>query len=236
MKKAAVLVFSSVGYDKKEVAVGKQPVLNVTLDFNSQNLDQVVIVAYGKQKKATVTGAIASIGTKELKQSPAANLAASLAGRLPGLTAIQTSGEPGKDAVSLYLRGQGTINGQTPVILVDGVPRDLTYIDPNEVESVTILKDASSTSVFGVRGANGVILVTTKRGQTNKPEISFSAKTGIQGFTTLPNILNSFEWATLKNQENINDGNPRNFPRQRLIITGCRTIPSTIQIITIRKY
>ncbi len=84
MKKAAVLVFSSVGYDKKEVAVGKQPVLNVTLDFNSQNLDQVVIVAYGKQKKATVTGAIASIGTKELKQSPAANLAASLAGRLPG--------------------------------------------------------------------------------------------------------------------------------------------------------
>ncbi|MET4082729.1 TonB-linked SusC/RagA family outer membrane protein [Pedobacter sp. UYP30] len=216
VNKAAVLVFSSIGFEKKEVAVGNQTVINVSLDFNNQNLDQVVVVAYGKQKKATVTGAIASIGTKELKQSPAANLAASLAGRLPGLTAIQSSGEPGKDAVSLYLRGQGTINGQTPVILVDGVPRDLTYIDPNEVESVTILKDASSTAMFGVRGANGVILVTTRRGKTNKPEISFSAETGAQEFTRLPNILSSFEWATLRNQENTNDGNPLEFSQAAL--------------------
>jgi len=216
VKKAAVLVISSIGFENKEVAVGKQSVINISLDFNVQNLDQVVVVAYGSQKKATVTGAIATISTKEVKQSPAANLAASLAGRLPGLTAIQSSGEPGKDAVSLYLRGQGTINGQTPVILVDGVPRDLTYIDPNEVESVTILKDASSTAMFGVRGANGVILVTTRRGKTNKPEISFSAESGAQAFTRLPNILNSYSWATLKNQEDINDGNPAEFSQAAL--------------------
>lgn len=207
VQKSATLTFNHVGYVEQQIKVNNQTVVNVSLQPSENNMDQVVVVAYGSQKKATVTGAIASISTKEVKQSPAANLAASLAGRLPGLTAIQSSGEPGKDAVSLYLRGQGTINGQTPVILVDGVPRDITYIDPNEVESVTILKDASSTAVFGVRGANGVILVTTRRGRTDRPEINFTAESGVQTFTRLPESLNSFEWASLQNQMNLNDGN-----------------------------
>jgi TonB-linked SusC/RagA family outer membrane protein len=202
----ATLTINSVGYKTQNVVIGKELNITVRLESAAQDLDQVVVVAYGTQKKATVTGAIATISTKELKQSPAANLSASLAGRLPGLTAVQSSGEPGKDAVSLYLRGQGTINGQTPVILVDGVPRDITYIDPNEVESVTILKDASSTAVFGVRGANGVILVTTRRGKTDRPEINFTAEGGAQSFTRLPKSLNSFEWANIRNQMNTNDG------------------------------
>lgn len=214
--KTDVLVFSRVGFDTREIGVGNQTEINVSLDATAQNMDQVVVVAYGRQRKATVTGAIATISPKEIKQSPAANLAASLAGRLPGLTAIQRSGEPGKDAVSLYLRGQGTINGQTPVILVDGVPRDITYIDPNEVESVTILKDASSTAMFGVRGANGVILVTTRRGRKDKPEISLTVETGAQQFTRLPKALNSYDWATVQNLMNTNDGRPAVYSQEAL--------------------
>lgn len=204
----ATLIFRYIGYNAKSVEVDGRASVDVQLSPSGQDLSEVVVVAYGTQKKQTITGAIATISTKEIKQSPAANLAASLAGRLPGLTAIQSSGEPGKDAVSLYLRGQGTINGQAPIILVDGVPRDITYIDPNEVETITILKDASSTAVFGVRGANGVILVTTRRGKKDKPEINFTVESGQQAFTRLPKSLNSFDWATLKNQMATNDGNP----------------------------
>src|SRR5690606_22890347 len=161
--------------------------------------------------KATVTGAIASIETKEIRQSPAANLAVTLAGRLPGLTSIQTSGEPGRDAVSRFLRGVGTITGQNPLILVDGVERSLNFLDPNEVESISILKDASSTAMFGVRGANGVILVTTKRGQSGRPEINFFVESGIQDFTRLPSRVGSYDYSLLKNQAAENDGFGNNY-------------------------
>ncbi|MFA6945412.1 MAG: carboxypeptidase-like regulatory domain-containing protein, partial [Pedobacter sp.] len=120
------LVFTYIGFITQEISVNNQTTINVSLQEDAQSLGEVVVVAYGMQKKATVTGAISSIQTKEIKQSPAANLAVTLAGRLPGLTAIQTSGEPGKDVTLLYLRGRGTINGQNPIILVDRVPSDIT--------------------------------------------------------------------------------------------------------------
>lgn len=203
----SVLVVSFTGYNNTEITIGNNKIITIRLTILAQNLNDVVVIAYGTQKKETVTGAIASISTSEIKQSPAANLAVTLAGRLPGLTTIQSTGEPGNDATSLYLRGQGTTNGQTPLIMVDGVERQLAYIDPNEVASVTILKDASSTALFGVRGANGVILVTTKRGGTgDKPEINFSAEYGLEGFTRHPDPVNSYEYASLKNQASINDG------------------------------
>lgn len=216
LKLPATLVFTALGYVPKEVNIIKEQDLVIRMETSDQNLDQVVVVAYGTQKKTTVTGAIASIGTKELKQSPAANLQASLTGRLPGLTAIQTSSEPGKDPVALYLRGQGSVNGQSPVILVDGVPRDISYIDPNEVESVTILKDASSTAVFGVRGANGVILVTTRRGKTDKPEINLTAEGGLQSFTRRPEFISSYDWATVRNEISANDGGGQTFSQDQL--------------------
>ncbi|WP_349316671.1 TonB-dependent receptor [Chitinophaga sp. MM2321] len=202
----ATLIFRHVGYQQKTVKVGEAATIDVRLSSSEHDLDQVVVVAYGKQKKATVTGAIVSISTKEIKQSPAANLAVSLAGRLPGLTAMQRSGEPGRDITQLFVRGQGTINAQSPIVLVDGVERELTYIDPNEVESVTILKDASSTAIFGVRGANGVILVTTRRGTSEIPEINFSAEGGTQSFTRFITPVDAFEYATLRNQAQRNDG------------------------------
>ncbi len=213
-----VLVVRNVGYMMQEVTVNGQTGVDVVLLEDQSDLGEVVVVAYGTQKKATITGAINSITTKEIKQSPAANLAVTLAGRLPGLTAIQRSGEPGRDATQLFLRGLGTLNGQNPIILVDGVERDLTYIDPNEVENVTILKDASSTALFGVRGANGVILVTTKRGTNNKPGIAVTAEYGLQDFTRDQSVLSSYDWARLKNEAwrndnpDVEEGNPSNQP------------------------
>jgi TonB-linked SusC/RagA family outer membrane protein len=201
-----VLVFSMIGYITQEIPAKGLATINVMLKSSSQGLEQVVVVGYGTQKKTTVTGAIASISTKEIKQSPAANLAVTLAGRLPGLTAIQRSGEPGRDVTQLFIRGQGTVNSQSPIILVDGVERELTYVDPNEVESVTILKDASSTAIFGVRGANGVILITTRRGTSLIPEINFSAESGIQDFQRFPTLINSYDYATTRNLAQMNDG------------------------------
>ncbi len=203
-----ILIFRYMGYETKELPVLGKNIINVTLRASSQGLEQVVVVGYGSQKKATVTGAIASIQTKEVKQSPAANLAVTLAGRLPGLTAIQRSGEPGRDITNLFIRGQGTVNGQAPIILVDGIERDLVSIDPNEVESVTILKDASSTAMFGVRGANGVILVTTRRGVSDVPEINLSMEAAAQDFTRIMTPVNSAEFATLRNLALRNDGLP----------------------------
>ena len=200
------LIFTFVGYQDMQVAVKNQSTIDAALAADIQSLEEIVVVGYGTQEKKTVTGSISSIETKEIKQSPAANLAVALTGRLPGLTSIQRGGEPGRDASLLYLRGQGTINGQSPLVLVDGVERDLSYIDPNEVESISILKDASSTAVFGVRGANGVILVTTKRGVEGKTDISISAEYGLQKFTREPDVIDASDWALLKNQAAANDG------------------------------
>src|SRR5690606_5205938 len=190
------LVFSSVGFVTQEVNLGDETQVEVVMLTDQGTMEEVVVVAFGTQKKISVTGAIASIQTKEIKQSPAANLAVTLAGRLPGLTALQRSGEPGRDHTALFLRGMGTLNATAPIILVDGVEREMTYIDPNEVESVSILKDASSTALFGVRGANGVILVTTKRGTTGQPSIGLTYEHGLQGFTRSPSVLSSYEWAS----------------------------------------
>lgn len=201
-----ILVFSYIGFATQEVAVANSQVINVTLIQEASTLGEVVVVAYGTQKKETLTGAVSSIKTEEIRESPAANLAVSLAGRLPGLTAIQRSGEPGRDLTQLFIRGQGTINSQSPLILVDGVERELTYINPNEVESVTILKDASSTALFGVRGANGVILVTTRRGVSEVPEINFTAEAGAQDFTRFIQPVNSYQYASLINLIQRNDG------------------------------
>ncbi|HWK57792.1 MAG TPA: TonB-dependent receptor [Parapedobacter sp.] len=200
-----ILVFRYVGYISQEAVLGTQTSLDIVLEVEESDLDEVVVVGYGTQKKETITGAISSIQTKEIKQSPASNLAVSLAGKLPGLTVIQSAGEPGREGVNLYLRGVRTLNGQSPLILVDGVPRELTYIDPNEVESVTILKDASSTAVFGVKGANGVILVTTKRGESDKPQIALSFENAYQQFNRIPQPVGALDYVTLTNQARAND-------------------------------
>lgn len=197
----AILAFSFLGYDRQEIKVSNQQKIKVTMHESDFALEEVVVVGYGSQKKVSVTGSVVSVQTKELKQSPSSNLVGTLAGRLPGLTTVQSSGQPGKEDFKIYLRGVSTTNGQEPLILIDGVPRDnLASIDPNEVASISVLKDASATAVFGVRGANGVILVTSKRGNSGKPEINITSEVGFQSYTRQIEALGSYEHALLRNQ------------------------------------
>ncbi|MDR1624617.1 MAG: TonB-dependent receptor [Tannerellaceae bacterium] len=207
VKAGAVLQVSFVGYNMQEVAAGNASDLRIVMKENSTLLEEVVVVAYGKQKKVSITGSIASIQTQELKQSPSANLSASLAGRLPGLTSMQISGRPGADNVNLHLRGKGTTNGSDPLIMIDGVPRsNISTLDPNEIASISILKDASATAVFGVRGANGVILITTRRGEVGKAELNVSLDYSGQSFTVIPRHLHSYTYAELQNEAAANSG------------------------------
>ncbi|MGI6520468.1 MAG: SusC/RagA family TonB-linked outer membrane protein [Fermentimonas sp.] len=202
----AILEVSYVGMKSETINVNGRSVIDITLEEDTGVLEEVVVVGYGIQKKASVTAAISTVDTKDLKQSSAPNLSTALAGRLPGLTAIQTSGQPGNDAVNLYLRGVGTLNDASPLILIDGVPRsNISRIDPNEVESISILKDASATAVFGVRGANGVVMITTRRGQPGKSELSISVDHSLQGFLVKADRLHSWEFAELRNQAYLND-------------------------------
>ncbi|WP_020601677.1 SusC/RagA family TonB-linked outer membrane protein [Spirosoma spitsbergense] len=198
----AVLVFSFVGYERQEITVGNRSEVDVSLIADNKSLNEVVVVGFGTQKKINATGAISTIGTKELIQSPVANVSNSLVGRLPGLFATQTGGEPGNDGSRIRIRGVGTFSGNTdPLTLVDGIQVDnYNNIDPNEIESVTILKDASSTAVYGIRGANGVLIITTKRGKAGPPKVSYTFNQGFNSFTNLRESMNSADYARNFNQ------------------------------------
>ncbi len=203
----AILVFSFIGFETQRVEVGEQQVINVTLNADYSSLEEVVIVGFGTQRKESVTGSISSVDTKALLQSPVANVSNALVGRMPGLLAVQGSGEPGNDQSTLRIRGIGTFSGSAdPLILVDGIQvNNYNNIDPNEIENITILKDASSTAVYGVRGANGVLLITTKRGTIGKPQLSITSNVGIQTFTNLGDPMNSYDYARSFNQAMAND-------------------------------
>lgn len=167
----AVLVFSYVGYKTQELKPKAD--MKVTMTSDTQSLDEVVVVAYGVQKKVTVTGAVSNVNSKELLKSPSASLGNALSGKLPGVQSVQYSGIPGGDDPVIRVRGVGSLNSAEPLVLVDGVERPFSQLDPNEVQDISILKDASATAVYGVRGANGVILVTTKRGEAGRLPFQF---------------------------------------------------------------
>ncbi|UOE46529.1 TonB-dependent receptor [Mucilaginibacter sp. SMC90] len=200
----STLVISFIGYVTKEVPVTKD--LGIIALSPGTGLQEIVVVGYGTQRKERVTGAIVSVGTKELQQSPVANLSNALAGRLPGLLTVQNSGEPGADGANLNIRGFGTTNNSAPLILVDGIQRDFSGLDANEVESVSILKDAASTAIYGIQGANGVVLVTTKRGKIGASRISATAQNGWQSPTSLPQYVDSYTGRKLYKEGLVNDG------------------------------
>jgi len=201
----AKLVVSFIGYETKTV-VAKGEAMKIVLADNSTMLKDVEIVAYGVQKKVTLTGAVSSVKSEELVRTPVSSVNNILAGQLSGVTTIQYSGEPGSDAASVFVRGQATWTDSSPLIQVDGVERSMSDIDPNEIESVSVLKDASATAVFGVRGANGVVLITTKRGKDAKAKISVTTSTSILTPTKMVEQANSYEYATFYNQMRANDG------------------------------
>ena len=204
----AVLVAASLGYVAKEVKVGKQRDLVIILDEDSESLEATVVVAYGTQKKATVTGALTTIDSKALVKAPVADVTNVLAGQMPGVSTIQETGQPGEDYAKIYIRGVSSLSesASTPLILVDGVERPLNTVDPNEIENLSILKDAASTAVFGVRGANGVIIVTTKRGDAGKPKISASSITGFQMPMSYIKQSSGYDFARYYNVYQWNDG------------------------------
>ncbi|MDR3217970.1 MAG: TonB-dependent receptor [Dysgonamonadaceae bacterium] len=201
------LIFSYLGYVQQKIAVNGKTTLNVVLESDLRDLEEVVVIAYGTQKKVTITGAVTDISSAELIKSPTASMANAISGKLPGLTTIQYSGQPGADDPVMLIRGVNSLSveGSGPLTLVDGVPRSFTQIDPNEVESISILKDASATAVYGVRGANGVILITTKRGEAGKPRFSFTSSYGIQQPTNFLNFTDSYQYATAFNASQIAD-------------------------------
>ena len=200
----ARLVISYIGYATKTVDAGQN--LEIVLADDVQLLGEVEVVGYGVQKKVSVTGAIASVKGEELTKTPTGSISNMLSGQLAGLTTIQYSGEPGSDAASIFVRGQATWNQSAPLVQVDGVERSMNDIDPNEIESISILKDASATAVFGVRGANGVVLITTKRGQEGKAKISFSTSSSIISPTNMLKMAHSLDYVNFYNSLNANDG------------------------------
>lgn len=195
-----VLTFSYMGMKSVDVAISNQSTINVTMTTDDEVLDEVVVVGYGRQKKESVVGAISTVDVSNLKV-PGSSISNVLAGQLAGVVAMTRSGEPGKSsAADFYIRGVSSFKGtSTPLVLVDGIERELDLVDTDDISSFSILKDASASAVYGVRGANGVILITTKKGNVGKPSINVRAEAGITSPTKMPKMINSAQWADLYN-------------------------------------
>ena len=211
----ATLVVSFIGYFSKEIAVGNKDNITIEMQIKAEELEEVQVVAYGAQKKVTITGAISSIDTKSLVKSPSASVGNILAGAVSGVSSVQVSGRPGGEDPEIFVRGTGSlsVDASRPLILVDGVERSFFQMDPNEIENITVLKDASATAVFGVKGANGVILVTTRRGEKGKASISVTSSAGLTHSIRHLDIVDSYNHALLYSEAELND-NPSLKPEE----------------------
>lgn len=212
----AILVYTYVGFETQAITVGNNSILNISLKQQSSTLGDVVVVGFGKQKKMTVTGAISSVPVSNLQRISTPSLSNALAGSLPGIITRQSSGEPGYDGAAVFIRGFGTWANRAPLILVDGVERDINNINTQEIESFSILKDASATAVYGVRGANGVILIVTKRGVTGKPKVIFRTENASLTALRLPDYINGPEYAGLINEALANNSQPLRYTDDEL--------------------
>jgi TonB-linked SusC/RagA family outer membrane protein len=202
----ATLVASFLGYQPQEILVGNQADITVVLAENALQLDEVVVVGYGTQKRAHLTGAVSQIGAEELTLAPMQNVSNMLTGKIPGLTSLQKTGKPGADGTELYIRGINSFTGSNgPMIIVDGVPGGLDYINPNDIETVSVLKDAAA-AIYGIQGANGVILITTKTGGEGPAKISYDGSFTITENTAMPEYLNATDYMYYHNKARAMDG------------------------------
>jgi len=207
-KKGDILVASFVSYERQEVIVGDQNVINIILRESSSALEKVVVVGYGTQKKVNLTGSIATVDAEFLESRPLTNSSQALQG-VGGVYVNQTGGQPGADNAAIRIRGIGTLNNNNPLVLVDGIEYNLRDVNPNDVESISVLKDAASASIYGNRAANGVILITTKTGKKENLKIELNSYFGLQQATYLPDVVtNSVDWMNSRNQAALNDGQP----------------------------
>lgn len=222
-----ILVFKMVGFIIKEVGVGSQARIDIILKEEASGLSEVVVVAFGAQKKLTTIGAQSTVKAEDLKQ-PVANLSNLIAGRIAGIVGVQRSGEPGYDNSEIYIRGISTFTSSSPLILVDGVERSFNNIDPEDIASFSVLKDASATALYGVRGANGVIVIQTKKGHAGKTKINVQYDQGVTEFTRLPQFADGVTYMEIANEAYKNsfptDPNPR-YTAERIAATRAQSDP-----------
>jgi TonB-linked SusC/RagA family outer membrane protein len=207
---STTLVFSFIGYITQEIPLGSRTSLDVKMLTDTKALEEVVVVGYGTAKKATLTGSVTAVKGAELQKAPAANLSNTLGGRLPGVSAVQGSGEPGYDGSAIRIRGTNSLGNSNALIVVDGVPNrsgGLDRLNPADIESISVLKDAAA-AIYGSRAGNGVILITTKRGKTGKPQLSYDMNFGMAQPTRTPEMSNAAEYATIRNELQIYDNLP----------------------------
>ncbi|MBN1819521.1 MAG: TonB-dependent receptor [Prolixibacteraceae bacterium] len=204
----ATLVFSFVGMKTQEISVAGKNVINVVMVDESIGIDEVVAVGFGVQKKVNLTGSVSHITSEELENMPFTQASQVLSGQASGVTVIQGSGQPGMDDASITIRGMGTFSGagNSPLVLIDGLAADINSVDPNDIESISVLKDAASAAIYGSRAANGVILIETKKGRTGQLEVTYNGYVGVQKPTQLPEFVDSWEYATLENEAFKNEG------------------------------
>lgn len=212
----AILQVSYIGYITKEIPVAHNSNFAIVLDEDTKIIDEVVVVGYGTQKKATLTGSITTVKGEDMIKAPTTNATHMLAGRLPGLTAIQRSGEPGADDAVIRIRGVNTLGENNPLVVVDGVPgRSLSRIDPSSIETITVLKDASA-AIYGSQAANGVILITTKRGSMGKPTVTINFNQGFSRPTRIPEMCDGSEYATLLNELDLYEGRTPRYTEEEI--------------------
>ncbi|WP_333865524.1 SusC/RagA family TonB-linked outer membrane protein [Sphingobacterium sp.] len=214
-KTGDILLISSVGYKTKEVPVTGATV-SIQLESNNEALEEVVVVGFAKQKKVNLTGAVQAITSKDLQDRPVTNVSSAIQGKFSGVTITQNSGQPGKDNGTIRIRGLGTINNANPLVIVDGIESSMNNINPNDIESVSVLKDGPSAAIYGSKAANGVILITTKKGGSGKPQLNYTGYAGIQDPTRLPEYMNSYDHAVILNEALKNEGKTLRFSEQDL--------------------
>ncbi|MDO6438975.1 TonB-dependent receptor [Cyclobacterium sp. 1_MG-2023] len=200
------LVFSFIGFESQRVMIGDRSIIDVTLVEATSSLDEVVVVGFGTQKRANVTGAVSTVSGEDLARRPVVNTASALQGTTPGLTIQNNGGAPGDESTSIRIRGVGTLNNSNPLILVDGVEQSLSTVEPTNIASITVLKDAASSAIYGSRAANGVILVTTKRGEEGEVKISYNNFVGWQNPNFFPEPTDPVTWMRLENEAQANVG------------------------------
>ncbi|UCH13516.1 MAG: TonB-dependent receptor, partial [Bacteroidales bacterium] len=217
-----ILVFSYIGYESEEVQVADQTVIDVGLTFLAEDLEEIVVVGYGVQKKKLVTGATSQVRNKDLVKNNVNRLESSLQGLTPGMVIVKQSGQPGSD-YNISIRGLSSPNDNNPLVLVDGVPGNLNILNPSDIETVDILKDAASAAIYGSRAANGVILITTKKGKVGEPQITYDAYYGISNASKKVDMLNAKEYAMIMNEASTNMGNSPFFTQGYIDSLGAGT-------------
>ena len=220
VSKSDIIVYSSMSYITEEVKVGNQKVIDVVLREDDNALDEVVVVGYGAQKKAHLTGSVAAVGQEEILKTTSSNVSQALVGKLPGIVSQQSVGQPGSDDVTMLVRGYSSYQGTSPLVLVDGVKRTMRSVDAHDIASISVLKDAAACAVYGMDGGSGVILITTKSGTEGKATINYSGSMTLSHATALPKMMTGTQYMEYYNLGRVLDGNEPYFTQEQIDMTS----------------